>query len=80
VKGLRDRALRLLGFAGAFHPYELVGLDVADLDFCDGGLRVNRPGGQRLNHWHPGKLDRSPRRRDCSNSSQTASARCGLRT
>jgi hypothetical protein len=41
---------------------------------------VNRPGGQRLNHRHPGKLDRSPRRRDCSNSSQTASARCGLRT
>ena len=40
VKGLRDRALLLLGFAGAFRRSELVALDVADLQFCDGGLRV----------------------------------------
>ena len=39
-KGLRDRALLLLGFAGAFRRSELVALDVADLQFCDGGLRV----------------------------------------
>src|ERR1035437_7274462 len=31
--GLRDRALVLLGFAGAFRRAELVGLDVSDLDF-----------------------------------------------
>jgi integrase len=40
LRGLRDRALLLLGFAGAFRRSELVALDVADLDFCDGGLRV----------------------------------------
>src|SRR5579862_2218596 len=41
VKGLRDRAIILLGFAGAFRRSELVALDVTDLDFCDGGLRVH---------------------------------------
>jgi site-specific recombinase XerD len=40
LKGLRDRALLLLGFAGAFRRSELVALDVADLEFCDGGMRV----------------------------------------
>lgn len=39
-KGLRDRAILLLGFAGAFRRSELVALDIADLEFCDGGLRV----------------------------------------
>ena len=39
-KGLRDRALLLLGFAGAFRRSELVALNVADLQFCNGGLRV----------------------------------------
>jgi site-specific recombinase XerD len=38
--GVRDRALLLLGFAGAFRRSELAGLDVADLDFCPDGLRV----------------------------------------
>lgn len=36
----RDRALLLLGFAGAFRRSGLVALDVADLEFCDSGLRV----------------------------------------
>lgn len=40
LKGLRDRAILLVGFAGAFRRSELVALDVADLEFCDGGLRV----------------------------------------
>jgi site-specific recombinase XerD len=40
LKGLRDCALLLLGFAGAFRRSELVALDVPDLQFCDGGLRV----------------------------------------
>ena len=39
-KGLRDRALLLLGFGGAFRRSELVALDIADLEFCSGGLRV----------------------------------------
>jgi integrase len=38
--GLRDRALVLLGFAGAFRRSELVGLDVADLEFSRDGLTV----------------------------------------
>ena len=40
MKGRRDRALLLLGFAGAFRRSELVALDIADLEFCDSGLRV----------------------------------------
>jgi len=39
-KGLRDRALLLLGFAGALRRSELVALNVEDLQFCEGGLRV----------------------------------------
>jgi site-specific recombinase XerD len=38
--GLRDRALLLLGFAGAFRRSELVSLDVADLEFSSAGLIV----------------------------------------
>jgi integrase len=38
--GLRDRALLLLGFAGAFRRAELVSLDVADLEFSSAGLVV----------------------------------------
>ena len=38
--GIRDRALLLVGFAGAFRRSELVGLDIADLDFNHDGLTV----------------------------------------
>jgi len=38
--GLRDRALLLLGFAGAFRRSELVSLDVGDLEFTPRGVRV----------------------------------------
>jgi integrase len=38
--GLRDRALILLGFAGAFRRSELVGLDAADCAFAKDGLVV----------------------------------------
>ncbi len=38
--GLRDRALLLLGFAGAFRRSELVALDVGDLEFSSAGLVV----------------------------------------
>jgi len=40
LKGARDRALILLGFAGAFRRSELVGLDAEDLQFTHDGLRV----------------------------------------
>jgi hypothetical protein len=36
-----DLEILLLGFAGAFRRSELVALDVTDLEFCDGGMRVN---------------------------------------
>jgi integrase len=40
LAGCRDRALLLLGFAGALRRSELVGLDVADLTEGTDGLRV----------------------------------------
>jgi len=40
MKDLRDRALLLLGFAGAFRRSELVALDVADLEETDAGLKI----------------------------------------
>jgi site-specific recombinase XerD len=40
LKGLRDRALLLLGFSGAFRRSELVALDVADLEETEDGYRV----------------------------------------
>jgi len=41
VLGLRDRALLLLGFAGAFRRSELVALEVADLERHPKGLLVH---------------------------------------
>ena len=38
--GLRDRALLLIGFGGAFRRSELVGLDVGDVVFGERGLEV----------------------------------------
>jgi integrase len=38
--GVRDRALLLVGFAGAFRRSELVSLDVADVTFGADGLIV----------------------------------------
>src|SRR5579863_1711976 len=38
--GLRDRALILLGFAGAFRRSEVVGLAIGDLDFGRDGLTI----------------------------------------
>ena len=38
--GVRDRALLLIGFAGAFRRSELVSLDVADLSFTAEGLLI----------------------------------------
>jgi site-specific recombinase XerD len=38
--GLRDRALLVVGFAGAFRRSELVALDVADIEWTDDGLVV----------------------------------------
>lgn len=40
LAGLRDRALLLVGFAGAFRRSELVGLDVEDLEWSRSGVAV----------------------------------------
>jgi site-specific recombinase XerD len=40
LQGLRDRALLLVGFSGAFRRSELVALNVEDLTIDDEGLRV----------------------------------------
>jgi len=40
LKGIRDKALLLLGFAGAFRRSELSLLEVSDLEFVEEGLRV----------------------------------------
>ena len=40
LKGLRDRALLLLGFAGAFRRSELVALDCEDLEESETGIRI----------------------------------------
>jgi integrase len=40
LAGTRDRALLLLGFAGAFRRSELVALQVADIAFVSEGMRV----------------------------------------
>lgn len=38
--GWRDRALLLVGFAGAFRRSELVSLDVEDVEFCAEGVKI----------------------------------------
>src|SRR5215471_16829350 len=40
LRGLRDRALLLLGFAGAFRRSELVALDVSDIEETPDGMKV----------------------------------------
>jgi len=42
-RGLRDRCMLLLGFAGAFRRSELVAVDVEHLQWCDEGVRVLVP-------------------------------------
>src|SRR5262245_61452725 len=40
LKGLRDRALLLIGFAGAFRRSELVALNLEDLEESEVGFKV----------------------------------------
>ena len=41
IKGVRDKALLLVGFAGAFRRSELVSLTVEDVEFAKQGLLIN---------------------------------------
>lgn len=43
LRGRRDRALLLLGFAGAFRRSELARIEVADLEESEHGLRIALP-------------------------------------
>jgi integrase len=43
LSGLRDKALLLVGFAGAFRRSELVGLNVSNVELTDDGLVVHIP-------------------------------------
>jgi integrase len=70
-KGLRDRALLLLGFGDAFRCSELVALDVADLEKTEDGLRVTI---RRSKTDQDGKASPSP----SSGAARAArSRRCG---
>jgi integrase len=48
TKGVRDRALILLGFAAALRRSELVALDLSDLAFVNEGLIVHPCAAARL--------------------------------
>jgi site-specific recombinase XerD len=52
--GLRDRALLLIGFAGALRRSELVGLDVSDLTKTPAGSRL-RVGASKTEQEHPSR-------------------------
>ena len=58
LAGLRDRALFLVGFAGAFRRSELVAIDVEHLRFDAAGVTIRIP----RSKTHP--RDRG-RQRDC---------------
>ena len=40
LRGIRDRAILLLGFAGAFRRIELVGINIEDIDFKEKGMEI----------------------------------------
>jgi site-specific recombinase XerD len=50
--GIRDRALLLLGFAGAFRRAELVGLDVDNIVFSDAADATLQGGHETLKDFH----------------------------
>lgn len=41
VKGIRDKAILLIGFAGGFRRSELVGLQISDVEFVEQGLVIH---------------------------------------
>jgi integrase len=55
LKGMRDKALLLVGFAGAFRRSELVSIQVKDIHFVDEGIVI---------HLRRGKTDQMGKGRD----------------
>ena len=76
LKGLRDRALLLLGFAGAFRRSELVALNLEDIEEMPDGMKITirhsktdqEGAGQSHCHslWQDRLPSRRPQRVDCS--------------
>jgi site-specific recombinase XerD len=73
LKGLRDRALLLIGFAGALRRSELVALNIEDIETLtlrlDGGRSPEWPaaahaGGKTDNHAHRPRPRRAAEQRD----------------
>jgi site-specific recombinase XerD len=63
--GLRDRALLLLGFAGAFRRSELVNLDVTDIKEMPGGLQVRIRGSKTDQERHGQTIAIAPGKTAC---------------
>ena len=70
---LRDRALVLLGFAGAFRRPEVVGPDITDLAFGHDGLTVSLrrsktdQAGEAAKSAYPAAVIQTPARSACCN-------------
>lgn len=69
--GLRDRAVFVLGFAGAFRRSELSALDLADVSFVSKGLLI---------HLRGSKTDPLGRGRDVGIAAGDCAATCPVRT
>ncbi len=70
LRGRRDRALLLLGFAGVFRRSELVALDAGDVTATDDGLIV------RLRHF---KTDQEGSGRTVGNPYESKPETCPIR-
>ncbi len=66
LAGLRDKAVLLIGFCGAFRRSDLVNLDVEGLAKADEGLvllvrkRLPRPGAPAISLVDPLRMDLNP--------------------
>lgn len=56
IKGIRDRALLLIGFSGAFRRSELVSLTVENVEFAKQGLVINLPRSKTDQEGHGRKI------------------------
>ena len=52
LAGLRDRALLLIGFAGAFRRSELVAIKIQHCEFSEGGVKILLPRSKTDQHGH----------------------------
>ena len=60
MKGLRDRAVLLIGFAGAFRRSEVVALNVEDLEESEPGFKVT------IRHSRPTRRGRAKSSLSCA--------------